>query len=389
MAQHTQTASGILSAGNARRNPGLDGLRGLAVLMVFVFHYGGGLQSPYWAIRLLGYVTQAGWTGVVLFFALSGFLITGSLWDSLRTRHLMRHFYARRALRILPLYFLALGAALLVALARGFMFVDLRPFAIYALFLQDIPPLAAKAVALASPLPLYHLWSLAVEEQFYLLWPMLLLLARTRLIALRLSLTVFAISLIFCIVVWGVPLSGAVSAHVFDSFLLTHAGALALGAALALAVRGSKAAAIARFAPAGLLAGLLLYFGASWFNGTLLLVTRAQFTLGLAGVSLAAAALVQIAIKPGPVGGLLTLAPLRWMGRISYGFYVFHILLQPLFDKIAGRLAPPATGYSTFLTARFFTAFFITLVVSWMSFRFFEEPILALKRRFPMRSALP
>src|ERR1700691_6305962 len=93
-----------ITAPSPRRDPALDGLRGLAVLMVFVFHYGGGLQSSHLALRMLGYVTQAGWTGVVLFFALSGFLITGSLWDSLGSRHLLRNFYVRRALRILPLY---------------------------------------------------------------------------------------------------------------------------------------------------------------------------------------------------------------------------------------------------------------------------------------------
>ena len=84
--------------------------------MVFVFHYGGGLQSSHHSVRILGYLTQTGWIGVVLFFALSGFLITGGLWDSLQdapTHKLavLRNFYVRRALRILPLYFAALLAA--------------------------------------------------------------------------------------------------------------------------------------------------------------------------------------------------------------------------------------------------------------------------------------
>jgi len=362
--------------------------------MVFVFHYGGGLQSPHWALHVLGYVTQAGWTGVVLFFALSGFLITGSLWDSLGSRHLLRNFYARRALRILPLYYLALALAVLVALARGFMFADLRPFAIYALFLQDIPNFGPQIYWLTSPLPLYHLWSLAVEEQFYLLWPALLLLARTRRIALWLSLGIFALSLAFRIVIWGWPFHGFVElgsaqAHVFDGFLLTHAGALALGAALALALRSSKPERVNRYAPPALIAGLLVYLGTSWFSGTFLLSPRSQYIVGLAAVGVGATALVQLALRPGFAGGLFTLAPLRWLGRISYGFYVFHILLQPLFDKIASHIAPPAAGYTLFLTARFFTAFLITLLVAWLSYFFLEEPMLELKRRFPMHSALP
>jgi len=383
--QPTQNASGVSSS----RNPGLDGLRGLAVLMVFIFHYGGGLQSPHWWGRVFGYATEAGWTGVIIFFALSGFLITGSLWDSLGSRHLLRNFYVRRALRILPLYLLALVLAVLIGLARGYTFVDLHPLAIYLLFLQDIPPFATRAVAFVSPLPLYHLWSLAVEEQFYLLWPVLLLFTRTRRVALWLSLVVFVVSVVFRLVVWGVPLPAAVAGHVFDSFLLTHAGALALGAALAFIVREGKPKIITRFTIAALLGGLLLYFFACGFSGTFLLVPRTQYTLGLTGVSLAAAGLVQLALRPSFLGGLFTLAPLRWMGRISYGFYVFHILLQPLFDKIATHFAPPDASYSAFLTVRCIAAFFITLLVAWLSFLFFEEPILALKRRFPMHSPLP
>jgi peptidoglycan/LPS O-acetylase OafA/YrhL len=228
-----------------------------------------------------------------------------------------------------------------------------------------------------------------VEEQFYLLWPALLLFSRTRHTALRLSLAVFAASVIFCSIVWGLPVADLVAGHVFDNFLLTHAGALALGAALALVSRGSKAAEVSRYAAAAFAAGVLLYCGTSWFCGTFLLAPRAQFTLGLAGVCLASTALVQLVLRPGFAGGLFTLAPLRWMGRISYGFYVFHILLQPLFDKIATRVAPPAAGYSAYLTARFIAAFFITLAVAWLSFVFFEEPILELKRRFPMHSPLP
>jgi peptidoglycan/LPS O-acetylase OafA/YrhL len=356
--------------------------------MVFVFHYGGGLQSQHWPLRVLGYVTQAGWTGVVLFFALSGFLITGSLWDSLGTRHVLRNFYARRALRIFPLYFLALMLAVVVALARGSTFLELRQFAIYAMFLQDIPPFAARAVATASPLPLYHLWSLAVEEQFYLLWPALLLLARSLRTALWLSLGVFMASCVFCEVVWGVPIRWLVDGHVLDNFLLTHAGALALGAALALGIRSRAAATVKQLAPWLLVFGLISYIGVCLPRRSFLLVSHV-YDLALPSVWTSAVALVALAMRPGFAGDLLTLAPLRWMGRISYGFYVFHILLQPVFDKIAVRVAPPAAGYSTFLAARFLAAFFITLMVSWISYRYFEQPILALKRRFPMHSPLP
>jgi len=392
VAQPKQHISSAAGARDALRNPGLDGLRGFAMLIMFAFHYGGGQHSTNWAVHFLGLATQVGWTGLIIFYALSGFLITGGLWDSLGTRHLLRHFYMRRVLRIFPLYFLALGLAMLVALVRGFSWADLRPFAIYVLYLQNVPPFAAWAAVFPSPLPLYHLWSLAVEEQFYLLWPALVLFSRTRRIALWLSLAIFAISAVFRFVIWG-PLfrfafDGVVQRHVFDGFLLTHAGALALGAALAFAVRGSNAAAITRYAPAAFIAGLLLYGVTSWLGGTLKMEPRVQFPLGMIGVSVAATALVLLVLRPGFAGGFFTLAPLRLMGRISYGFYIFHILLLPLFEKIAIWLTPPASR-EAFLATRILVAFFITFPLAWLSYHYFEEPILALKRRFPMHSSLP
>ncbi len=194
---HPQPPGSGPSVPRARRDAALDGLRGLAILMVFLFHYGGGLQSSRPAVHLFGLLTQAGWLGVVLFFALSGFLITGSLWDTVAQGHRLRNFYARRALRILPIYSLALLAAAGAALLSGATLAQLKPLAIFAFFLQNLPHLAAAAIQNPSPLPLYHFWTLAVEEQFYLLWPLILLFAHSRRHALRLSLWFFAITLFF------------------------------------------------------------------------------------------------------------------------------------------------------------------------------------------------
>jgi peptidoglycan/LPS O-acetylase OafA/YrhL len=120
-----------------QRDPALDGLRGLAVLMVFVFHYGGGLKSTDSIVHLAGIITEACWIGIVLFFALSGFLITGSLWESGGQKHRLRNFYGRRALRILPLYYTALLATAVFSIARGSTFAGLKPILLYVFFLQD------------------------------------------------------------------------------------------------------------------------------------------------------------------------------------------------------------------------------------------------------------
>src|ERR1700761_1097369 len=184
-------------APRAGRDPALDGLRGVAILLVYIFHYGGGLRSTNLLIRVLGYFTETGWTGVILFFALSGFLITGSLWDSRDERDVLRNFYARRVLRIFPLYYAVVLIALLASVARGNRLAELSPVLLYAGFLQNLPGLVTTALQPTSPLPLFHLWSLAVEEQFYILWPALIFFAGTRSRALNLSLWVVALSELF------------------------------------------------------------------------------------------------------------------------------------------------------------------------------------------------
>jgi len=430
------------------RNTALDGLRGFAVLMVFVFHYGGGLRSPHLAVRLLGLLTQTGWVGVVLFFALSGFLITGSLWDSLysnissegssrpqapspsigvssrpeaRTRVpggrflptgvesagverpavalVLRNFYARRALRILPLYYAALLATAIVAVACSCLRTSLGSLLIHALFLQDLPWLSQFILRNATPLPLYHLWSLAVEEQFYLLWPALLLLARTRRAALHLCLWSFALSAAFRLVDYGLPcLYWAMGSanplpdkSLFDFFLLTQCGALALGAAVALILRGGEATLhkIHRWSMPAFLAGLALYVLTSLLCRSFLLGAPAQYIVGLPSVSLAAAALLLLLLRPGLPRTLAAIQPLPWLGRISYGFYVFHILLQPLYDRIAVRLSHAAAGNTHYQLARFAAAFFLTLLVSWLSHHLLELPFLRRKWRFPLSPSLP
>ncbi len=379
----------------SHRDLALDGLRGLAILLVFAFHYGGGLRSQQLGLRILGHLAEAGWTGVVLFFALSGFLITAGLWPALLRADqrraeapsrpvtaVFRHFYLRRAFRILPLYLLAVGLAWLAALLAH---TSLGTLAIYALFLQDIPGLAQFAIAHPPPLPLYHLWSLAVEEQFYLLWPALLLLAaRTRSprrAALHLCGWIFVLAAAFRIAVFGFT----PHAQLFDTFLLTHAGALALGAALSLAMvaddgnspqnANSFPPTLNRLALPALLLGLTLYMLTSWLSGSFQLASPLQYMAGLPAVSLAAAALLPLALRAGVARRLLSLRPLRWLGRISYGFYVFHILLQPLFDRIALALAHTAAG-SLYQTVRLLVAFPMTLLAAWLSFHLLEGPVL-------------
>lgn len=381
-----------------QRDPALDGLRGLAVLMVFLFHYGGGLQSTRPAVRLMGYITQGSWLGVVLFFALSGFLITGSLWDSLGQPHRLRNFYVRRVLRIFPIYFLALGAAAAYALYRGASLVSLKPLAVFVFFLQDLPHLSSYALQSQLSLPLYHLWTVAVEEQFYLIWPIVLLFAHSRRHALRLSLWIFAISVTFLFAIYTMaPFEGARTHHLYDYFLLTQAGPIALGAAVSLAM-GSRADAsgrkpgshrlVRRYARPAFFTGCAIYLYTSYVSKTLYLSQPLQFWLGLPAIAVAAAAVIPLVLRPGPLRSIFSMGALGWMGRISYGFYVYHILLEPLFDHI-GLIVAHASSGEYYQIVRLVFAFPITCLVAWISFHLYELPILNLKRFFPMSSSLP
>jgi peptidoglycan/LPS O-acetylase OafA/YrhL len=386
------------TAPTTRRDPALDGLRGLAVLMIFIFHYGGGLQSSNSAIRLCGYITSACWTGVILFFALSGFLITGSLWDSTGQSHRLRNFYVRRALRVLPLYFLALAAAAGLAFAHGATFTELRPLAIFVVFLQDVPHLATYALNSSSPLPLYHLWTIAVEEQFYLLWPLILLFAHSRRHALRLSVWFFGITWAFLLSVYTLDaFAAARTHHSYDHFLLTQGSALALGAAVSLAM-GSRSGPsnrkpgssriIRKWALPAFFIGIGVFLFASGYGSSLLLKDPIQFWLGLPAISITAAAAIPLVLRSGIPRSLFSWSPLGWLGRISYGFYIFHILLQPFYDHLAANVSHSTSG-DYYQAVRLIFAFVITCIVSWLSFHLLELPLLSLKRFFPLSSSLP
>jgi peptidoglycan/LPS O-acetylase OafA/YrhL len=385
-------------APKTRRDPALDGLRGLAILFVFIFHYGGGLQSTHPAQRLAGYFTQFAWCGVVLFFALSGFLITGSLWETNHTIPRLLNFYARRALRIFPLYFGALIAVAVAALVTGAHLSQLRPLVVFVFFLQNFPHLATYALKTPSPLPLYHFWTLAVEEQFYLVWPLIVFFAHSRRHALRLSLWFVAICEFFLVAVYTLPaFNGAVTHHLYDYFVLTQGGAIALGCALSLAMgnrsspTGRKPGShrlVRKYAVPAFVGGLLVYLWTSISAGSLYLKYPSQFWIGLPALSIAAAATIPLVLRTGPARTFFSWAPLGLLGRISYGFYVYHILLEPLYDHLGASIAHTNAGDDYHLI-RAIVAFVLTFIISWLSFYLFEMPILSLKARFPVNTSLP
>jgi peptidoglycan/LPS O-acetylase OafA/YrhL len=362
--------------------PALDGIRGLAVLSVFVHHFGGGSSSVYLPIRLIGNIVRSGWLGVSLFFVLSGFLISGILWDSFGQPHWWRNFYARRALRIFPLYYLAVLLCLILSMAATRSIEFPKGVGVLALYLQNFPPLFSALRAIPAAVKTSHLWSLGVEEQFYLFWPFILMAVGSRSTAKGACIVIFVTSVLFRIVAYRWFPSGEEWAY---SCLLGRMGELSAGAYLALAIRGEERAAILEYAaPAATVTFIVLVLTLSLSRSR----TADSPLILVFGMSVAAilfASLIAIVLRPGPIQRLFEVRALRWVGKISYGIYVYHVLLEPAYTVITSQIIH-STGY-VFLICRFFVAAILTLIISAMSFYGFERPIQRLKSRFPMKQS--
>jgi peptidoglycan/LPS O-acetylase OafA/YrhL len=353
----------------------LDGVRGMAVLLVFFYHYGGGAHAENFAVRTVGKATQLAWSGVTLFFVLSGFLITGILWDSIGRPHWWRTFFIRRSLRIFPLYYAALAGSIIVAAFLGASKASIAPVWPYIVYFQDFPGLV-KFGSLSQYLSIGHFWSMAVEEQFYWVWPFLLLLAKRRSRAIHLCWVVFAASLFFRASIFAF---GFNPRWVVDS-AFARGGELAAGAWLALSIRGTEverrrifrlAAAVLPTSFAGILLVTLLpnetQTNYAWMG-----------TIGIALFTALGVAIIALCLKPGIITSFFETRILRWFGKISYGIYVYHVLLRLVFIWIVHTLFPRLTGDS-YLVVLACVAFIGTLLVSALSFATLESAFLRLK----------
>ena len=368
----------------SERIPELDGLRGLAILMVMACHFSGDLGRDRWSMGLQAFAA-AGWIGVDLFFVLSGFLITGILLASRGRVGALRHFYARRVLRIWPLYLVALTVLLVILPATdAYDAVDRGWFSAhrwyYWLHAMDFVP-APKGVFGYHTI---HLWSLSLEEQFYLAWSFAALtLSNRRLrqglgagVVLELALRV------------GLALAASPARAVAQHTL--HFQPLATGGWLAIEARSpgglQRYARYARTAAlAGALALGLLFLDAPGLE------KYAPLPFVLAGTACAVGfgGLLLRAVTGGPssrvAAGLRTPA-LRWMGLYSYAMYVVHMPLVAAaerigftwrsFPTVAGSPFPGYLAYVAILGA-------VSAGLAFASWHVLEKHCLRLRRFFP------
>jgi len=360
--------------------PELDGLRAVAISLVMLHHFSAtaGSSTPILVLKL---VASGGWIGVDLFFVLSGFLITGICLDH-RGPGFFRAFYMRRALRILPVYCIALAA--IVGISRFLGSEPLQGFPWLLTFTTNVF-LAHAGDWHALSAAATHLWSIAVEEQFYLVWPLLAVLFSRRAAAL--------------VAVAAIPIAisfraGAVfgEASVISAYVLMPArmDSLATGALLAFAVRSPTiwraiARRLQRLAQAPLqrwVAGLLAVWVAIsvWSQGGRGLMQAMQIggfsvVAGCAGILLAAT----LAARPSaPLRAALRRPIARAIGRHSYAMYLFHLPIDVALRK--SWMNPSGVWQALAFVA---VASAITIGLAALSWQAVERPCLDLKAYFP------
>ncbi|MEQ1828804.1 MAG: acyltransferase [Pirellula sp.] len=373
-----------------RRIQPLDGLRGIAVLSVMVMHFFGSEETisrhPDWIAKSIMGVVRAGWFGVDLFFALSGFLITGILLRSKNNPFYFRSFYIRRSFRIFPVYYVVLamillGTTVLYPIFNRFKFAALEDVCstqwLHWIYASLVAIFLDSSIHLG---PFGHFWSLAVEEHFYVLWPLVVFVtSRTALpwVCVAIGISSAVLRGFFVGQGW------VEAAYCFTPCRLD---ALAYGGLLACMSTmdanfwkpSSKALWLVFFFTMASIAMTGIFLGRLEYQNRFVLA----YTIPL--VSIAATCLIGIAVsstEESTVHRALAHPALTFFGKYSYAMYIFHmplVLLLPRLTRI------PLFGNSTFETLLFHSAstlvgIFVTSVVAMVSWRLVEAPAMRIR----------
>jgi peptidoglycan/LPS O-acetylase OafA/YrhL len=339
------------------RVPQLDGVRGIAILLVMLVN----TSEKYPVLHLQRFVAD-GWMGVDLFFALSGFLITRILLDSRQSLDYFKNFYGRRVLRILPLYYVVLifmfvvVPLLLPGQARS-IFERAAPWWSFPLFLQNF--LVAQSTLAVGPLGAS--WSLAIEEQFYLLWP--LVVRHSPIKSLRVIATL--------LILFSPPLTWYLSSqhvYIYSSVFCRQVGLMA-GALLAVLLHSGD------FAPRKYLKSAWIAF---LITLTLTFISEALGTrwLTFSFVALAATLFIFLALHSQQkwLQAVLRNRLLMYTGTISYGLYLLHKIPADFVQAVH------LDRYPALILPFIFFASYVLAALSW---NLLEKPFLSLKRFFP------
>lgn len=347
----------------------LDGFRGCAVLLVILVHY-----LPHGGLGPLAVVGSLGWTGVDAFLVLSAYLITSILYRLRGAEDFFQNFYMRRALRLFPLYYFIL---LLTMASTPLLHIHWR-FGHVPLFLYATNyVLTDQSLGRLGPLSFGHLWTLALEEQFYLLWPWLIGSRLSRNALVRICWIGILVTLCLRIML----VEHRVNSWFLYESLPTRVDTLFAGALLALApLPSARTAWIGMMSAAAVLAAVLVSANTGSF------ASRPMMTFGYSALAVFYASLLTLGLHENTfVARFLSLGVLRFYGRYSYGLYLWHYIfsvqVHHFIDWTATVVPTPAAAS----LLSFIVVLLGATAVAVLSFRFIEAPFLQLKHRYECR----
>ncbi|HMB95887.1 MAG TPA: acyltransferase [Tepidisphaeraceae bacterium] len=372
--------------------PALDGLRGLAIFLVLLTHF---MQMrPQTPLdQLVAATCRFGWVGVDLFFVLSGFLITQILLDNKNQTNYFRNFYARRILRIFPAYY-ALLVFTFVIVPHSYIGHDenFRPVPsshvpLYWLYLSNFPLVFTSDL---SNNMLAVTWSLAIEEQFYLIWPLVVWLFAPA------ALQRICFALIFIALIVRTMLTQMSGVSQMTIYMLTpcRMDALAVGAILAMIIHQRGVAGARALAPAAkgiaLISGISLIYVAV-HSQNLFFADSPQHTIFYSVIAIFFGC-VLLTVRTSPSGSmtswLFTRRWLRFLGRYSYAIYLVHLPVRTIVRDFVYPQDRFASAFGSALPGQFI--FFVlcaslSILLALMSWHLLEKHFLRLKRYFPVR----
>jgi peptidoglycan/LPS O-acetylase OafA/YrhL len=354
--------------------PALDGVRGLAILLVMLFHYSVELDRSYPFQRLLASLCGYGWTGVDLFFVLSGFLITGILVESRTADNYFSSFYARRVLRIFPAYYASLIVFFLILPALDHSIVRLLPGMrdrwLYVFYAQNLVGI----FQLGGQFLLTPFWSLAVEEQFYLIWPLVV----ARFAGRKLLWLTCAGSISAVLIRFGIMAVGGAREAIYAS-TVTRMDSLLIGAACAVMVRDARwrerLSPVARWSWIAPVVPFLALRLTATSPKTLDPTVQG---IGYTVVALSYAGLLLTLVLGGNsvLQRLFASRVMRSLGKYSYGAYLWHYVAMRIvwttFARYLERSGP----------SRMLLMILITMLMSLASYHLVERWFLLLKKKF-------
>jgi peptidoglycan/LPS O-acetylase OafA/YrhL len=374
----------------ARHIAALDGLRGIAVLAVLVFHFSWAFPDTTPLLSAVRKVFWSGWIGVDLFFVLSGYLITrGLVKDSqYSVSKRLKLFWARRAFRIFPLYYIVLIAGTVACFALGQR--EHVPGVGYWLYFQNY-------TLAFDPMPLRwtaHFWSLAIEEQFYFVWPLFVLfIARQKRPPLALLLLVasaIARTVLILVLPKLLHWDAEQTAKLVYRATPTHMDGLLVGALLAMLEADPEHTwnlFVARFAKPIFYGSFVLFLAMTLWTRGFNDYDRRVMIAGYPLIAVLFSASVHLAAngKFAPaVQGLLSRGVFAACGKVSYGMYIFHwvfvALYAPAQESFVATVSPNLGALVSL--ALIAAGMVLTYGLAVLSFKFVEAPFLTLKEKF-------